>query len=480
MEKLTVSVPTSDLYVSAVNFIQTGELERAKRLLELIWHEPEAGVNKDVVASALGSIHLKQGDIDRAIELFNKAVVINPDVPAYRTNLATAFMMRFEPGKALSVVESFEDEADSFLNTLPVEDRDRLITTKATALNSLKEYDKASEALLELDPSKPQNSVYLGMNLMRHSISPGVGGLNGIYEYRERTKSYKSLIPKGIQNWWDVLGLSFSLPKELNILLEQGLGDCIMMLPDILKTARVLPDLLDLRGKKKVRVISIDGRHDAFINDIVKSFESETLSGLCLSAEELIGLSGEFVWMFDLLGFRSHDKYGRDDTDPSEAYIQVNPQIKALARQYEGKVGICWRGNPSHQNDHWRSAKLSDYHPILWGYECVSLQMDITPNELEELKPWETAYWVEKGLIALAAIISNLKCVVTVDTAISHLAGAIGVPCITLLPTNSDWRWGERGEKSIWYKSHTLLRQEQCGDWSGPIDEAVRRVNGIR
>jgi ADP-heptose:LPS heptosyltransferase len=72
-----------------------------------------------------------------------------------------------------------------------------------------------------------------------------------------------------------------------------------------------------------------------------------------------------------------------------------------------------------------------------------------------------------------AAMLSALDMLITVDTAMAHLAGALGVPALVLLPYMPDWRWGISGEASAWYGSLRLLRQQRPGDWSAPIAAAA-------
>jgi hypothetical protein len=79
-------------------------------------------------------------------------------------------------------------------------------------------------------------------------------------------------------------------------------------------------------------------------------------------------------------------------------------------------------------------------------------------------------------LAASAAMLAGLDLLVTVDTALAHLGGALGLPALVLLPWVPDWRWGLEGEATAWYPSLRLLRQARRGDWSGVVAKAVRLV----
>lgn len=140
------------------------------------------------------------------------------------------------------------------------------------------------------------------------------------------------------------------------------------------------------------------------------------------------------------------------------------------------RVGIAYKGNPTHENDRFRSIfDLSVLLPLLElpGIDWVDLQKDVGSGGLEDLSlPSEVSLiHVGSGLKDFeqtAAICKQLDLVICVDTSIAHLAGAIGIPVWLLLPTFADWRWGVTQHTTPWYPNMRIFRQEHLGDW-GPV-----------
>jgi len=142
-------------------------------------------------------------------------------------------------------------------------------------------------------------------------------------------------------------------------------------------------------------------------------------------------------------------------------------------RQPDGglKVGVVWQGNPKHENDRQRSLPLALLDSLLGlsGVTFYSLQVPAAPLDgnhvLVDLA----------GLIHdfadTAALVSQLDLVISVDTSVAHLAGALGRPVWLLLPFAPDWRWLlDRGD-SPWYPTMRLFRQPVPGDWASVIQE---------
>jgi tetratricopeptide (TPR) repeat protein len=127
------------------------------------------------------------------------------------------------------------------------------------------------------------------------------------------------------------------------------------------------------------------------------------------------------------------------------------------------KVGVAWAGNPDHSNDRRRSLPRGAVAALLAepGIRFVSLQRGPRAGEagLPDLSARLTDY------AETAALIANLNLVVTVDTSVAHLAGALGVPCWVLLPFAPDWRWRLERDDCAWYASIRLFRQPAPGAW---------------
>jgi len=140
-----------------------------------------------------------------------------------------------------------------------------------------------------------------------------------------------------------------------------------------------------------------------------------------------------------------------------------------LASSREFRVGLVWAGNPSHRNDRNRSIALPLLDDLVRveGARFFSLQMGRTPADeqwlrsraIVDLAPYLSNY------AATAACIQELDLLLTVDTSVAHLAGALGKPVWTLLPTCNDWRWRQDREDTPWYPSMRLYRQTGLRDW---------------
>ncbi|CAO3357242.1 tetratricopeptide repeat protein [Azospirillum melinis] len=141
------------------------------------------------------------------------------------------------------------------------------------------------------------------------------------------------------------------------------------------------------------------------------------------------------------------------------------------------RVGLVWAGNPQHRNDRNRSIPAAALLPLLMvpGVRFVSLQTGEAAAGLDRLPGVTVPNAMERvrDFADTAAILANLDLLVTVDTAIAHLAGAMGVSCWLMLPHVPDWRWLLDRADSPWYPSLRLFRQPRPGDWATTLGTAA-------
>ena len=147
------------------------------------------------------------------------------------------------------------------------------------------------------------------------------------------------------------------------------------------------------------------------------------------------------------------------------------------------KIGLSWAGRPTHSNDIFRSVSLDLFSPLaqIEDVTLYSLQKGEAAKQME-IKPigWKIIDYNNEinDFSDTAGLIANLDLVISVDTAVAHLAGAIGKPVWTLIPFAPDWRWMLNREDSPWYPTMRLFRQSSPGDWESVItkvkDELIK------
>lgn len=176
------------------------------------------------------------------------------------------------------------------------------------------------------------------------------------------------------------------------------------------------------------------------------------------------------------------------DTLPPTPYLSTDPQWLA---QWESllparpglRVGLVWSGNPLNRINKERSLPLSAFAPLaaLPGVQLVSLQKgEAAEAELAGVDFPILPLGPQIGDYAdTAAILQQLDLVISVDTSVAHLAGALQVPLWVLVAANPDWRWLAHRDDSPWYASARLFRQERSGDWSSAIARLVQALSAF-
>jgi hypothetical protein len=174
-----------------------------------------------------------------------------------------------------------------------------------------------------------------------------------------------------------------------------------------------------------------------------------------------------------------------------QPYLQVAPDRIAWWRDRLGvasgpRLAVVWQGNPQAERGHQRarSMPLQALQPLLDqpGLEWISLQRGAGAEQIEALG-WRSRFHplqVELDAVwpfeEVGAILHNCDLLISTDTAITHLAGALGLPALLLLKSTPDWRWGLAGDTTFWYPNHRLFRQLQGETW----EASMRRLGAQR
>jgi tetratricopeptide (TPR) repeat protein len=178
------------------------------------------------------------------------------------------------------------------------------------------------------------------------------------------------------------------------------------------------------------------------------------------------------------------------DTIPADApYIFAEPQrVEAWRRRLAEvgglRVGIGWQGNPQYRGDRQRSIPLHHFARLaeIADVQMISLQKGEGTAQIAKLeKPFLLVEFTDLdaaggAFMDTAAVIENLDLVITSDTALPHLAGALGVETWIALPFAADWRWLRDRDDSPWYPTVRLFRQERPGDWQGVFDRIAAEL----
>lgn len=173
-------------------------------------------------------------------------------------------------------------------------------------------------------------------------------------------------------------------------------------------------------------------------------------------------------------------------------YIKSSKEADLSAYDTCFKIGIVWAGNPQHPNDLNRSCPLRFFKPIsdIPEAKLFSLQKDLRPRAYpHHPTPIDLTEHSEKMEVVdlsrsiedfedTAAIIEKMDLIATVDTAVLHLSGALGKKTLALIPNNPDWRWGDKGEETFWYKNMALMRQKSFGNWTELFEQVVQKIKG--
>lgn len=506
----------ADTLEIALQHHQAGRLEQAERLYEMVLkNEPD----HPAALHSLGIIAYHNGRSEEAVSRINKAIAINPHIPQFHNNIGAILKSL---GRSQQAIDSYRqaislkpDYAEAYSNLASVlflqgryddavdicsraiqiaPDHAPAYNNMAAALHSQGKYAAAvekSRQAIRLKPDYAEAYNTLGSSLQKqgcfteaienyiqalrldadyaevHDNLAMILLLNGEFaqgwkefEWRQRAGviKYRHLydIPR-----WD--GCSFA-GKRLLVHYEQGFGDSLQF-------ARYLPMVKQRGGtviyEEKKPLIKLLGQ--------IKGVDELIIAAPDSRADVKFDFHVPLLSLAMIFGTTL-------ETIPVEVpYLYADPEkVKGWRDRFDDgvfKVGIVWAGFAGHKNDHNRSCALEKFLPLaeIEGVQLYGLQKDKAAAEVNNLP--QDARITNFGdqledFTDTAAAIENLDLLISVDTSVVHLAGAMGKLVWNLLPFAPDWRWMLDRQDSPWYPSMRLFRQEKQGDW----DELFQRV----
>lgn len=373
------------------------------------------------------------------------------------TNLQALFGIAFATDGLLK----FDDAIAWYRHALRIApDSSTLHNNIAFSLTCLSRYDEADHHLrraLELSPGLANACKLLGMSeLRRGNYRQGWA----YYEHRKLTQSgLRDYGKLDIPEWQGepVDGKCFLMARE------QGAGDQVQFV----RYADVLHDL--------------GATVDIWTSDELAPLFARTRGVRHVLTEPPEGRGYDYYCrMMSVPTWLASDAipHGVPYLSADQAQIATWRTRLEHAAGSRKKVGLVWAGNPDHYLDVYRSAPLAALEPLASVRDVAwfALQKGAGESQLDGVAhrwPICALGQLLDSFHTTAAVIQSLDLVITVDTSVSHLAGALGKPVWVMLPKQADWRWMMSGEANPWYPSARLFRQQVLGDWS-PVVEALR------
>lgn len=392
----------------------------------------------------LGSVLWERRRFDAAIACFRRALAIRPDFTPARSNLA----------QGRNVLGQY-DAAEALYGAL-VEDAPEDSGAWAGLGQTMINLGRIDEAMAAFDKALALDGEEVDALLGRARALLLAGRLaEGWPAYGARRRKPGDWLPATDKPAWDGAPLA---GRRILVYGEQGFGD-------VLQFARYLP----LVAKRGGQVVLLCQRAIADL--------CATVAGVAEVATDRARVPAHDV-QCSIMDLPMHFGTVLETIPAKTPYLRLPEKARrhVVARRRPGfHLGLAWRGNAAHWNDRNRSCPLRHFAPLLSvkGVVAHSLQKGPGAEEIaaEGLAPLIGDLGARLGDFSdTAGALHNLDLMVTVDTALAHLAGALGRPVWVVLPYAPDWRWMLGRADSPWYPTMRLFRQPAPGDWAGAFE----------
>ena len=399
----------------------------------------------------LGNVLKEMGKLDEAISCYDKAVHINPNFALAYSNMGTVYQDHGLFDKAYEHYQkalSIDPKSSSALNNMGVAFREEGLLDEAMTY-----CDKAIAA------DNDDAEAYWNRGITCLIGGKFIEGWQN-YEWRFRKKDVMVIERNISQPRWmgqDITG------QTILLYAEQGLGDAVQFIRYAPLVAERGAHVVVECQKELVKLV----QHVKGVGEVVQK-------GQKIPAVD--------VWC-PLLSLPLLFSTTLDTIPANIPYLQVSQELKHAWEQKVlddpagFRVGIVWAGNPKYRHDRLRSCPLKLIAKLqnIKGIVFYSLQKDATTIPAQSFNHKIFIDYMDevRDFSDTAALIENLDLVISVDTAVAHVAGALGKKVWTLLRSAPDWRWMLHRSDSPWYPTMRLFRQPKQGEWESVIDEVL-------
>lgn len=406
-------------------------------------------------------------DLNMAQSCMQKAIEINPDNYYFYSNLALHLRQKGNYKEALNL----------FDKAISINPKDATLwINKGGIFGEMKQTEKARECFekaLEIDPNSAAAHVDKAFSLhLEKKWKEGFEEFEWRFSQFHNLSYYKNAYDPNKK--WD--GKKYLNGKRTILYCEQGMGDAIHFIryAKMLKKAGSY-NIVHCAPALDSMFQRIEGVDETFNRDIVNNKGDEI---------------PEHDYHCSIMSLPHLLDYYEIDGNPYMDSIVTFEMKEHYKDTYN--IGISWAGSPAHANDKGRSFHLSNFRKIhnLDKVKLFSLQTDIRkrmyfsqnmePLDLsdncEDLKIVDLTTMIQTFEDS-ATFVTGLDLVISCDTALVHLCGALGVECWACIPYNCDWRWGLDGETTEWYNSVRLFRQPKPGDWDSVFNNIKEELS---